>query len=256
MASQNKSGSLRIAFLAAGLLTPVILLILFAIGYTAGEEFSPDDFSRRRFSYNRVPVFNWTVIGKQYIDTTPALEQTLLSSGLIQDPKNSPQVWHLSQDSGSGSGRRESHDCDARFLVRYLDLTDDEGEQVWIGWNAAYPESAKIFWPRIAEMSRDEMYLKVPDLMRFALETQADQPIPFANRLDQLAAEAYAELGRIDLATERSERGEQRLKKSLDLHASESVARELADHYRQTGRENQATSLLQQQLPTPAADSN
>ncbi len=197
---------------------PVVALVLFVMGMTFGEEFSPDDFSRRSFSYIRIPFFQWTVVGKQYEDTTPGLEQTMLTDGLITPVKNKRKVWHLSEDTAGTMEGYLTYDCDARFLTEYLDLLDSNSSSYWDSWNAKYPNTAKAFWPVVADLARHEMYLAVPDVMRHAMSVESDaDPKQFETRLNDKAAIAYLDLAKIDQAADRLTRAADRLTRSIEL---------------------------------------
>ena len=209
---------------------------MFGLGQTSGEEFSPDDLSRRSFSYNRVPYFQWTLIGKQYVDITPTLEQTLVDEGLITTVKNSPQVWHLYRDSGTSFGEYKSPDCDANLLVGYLDLLHWEGDPIWDSWNKKYPESAKVFWPIVADLARNQMYLAMPDIMRLALSIGDDDPKLFSQQLDLAVAKAYVDLAMIDQDNSQFERAAIRLSQAIEIRPSSDAYRRRADAYEALGK--------------------
>ena len=161
--------------LVALVILPIALLYFSTAGLVYGEEFSPDDFRRRSFSYNVVPWFNYTLQGIDYEDVTPVLEQTLVADGLIKPSKNvktKSQIWHLVSDSQSQIDR--SSDFDARILCRYLDMTEPEGENIWVVWNADHPKLSKVFWPTVSELARHQIYWAIPDVMRRALSVSDD----------------------------------------------------------------------------------
>lgn len=195
---------------------PLLLVILYGIGQTSGTEFSPDDFSRRNFYYNQTPYFDWVITGKTYSDATRPFDQSLVIDGFVVPVVNvnKSRTWHLVSDSGSSESFM-SAGCDARFLTSFLDLTDDEGEDYWLGWNERHPNAAKIFWPRVAELARNEMYLKIPDIMQFAMEYESDDAKLFSRELDALVSQSYLELGQIDLELKRFERAESRIQLSI-----------------------------------------
>lgn len=137
-------------------------IYLYVSGWVSGVEFSPDDFSRRSFHYNEMPFFGVSVRGISYDDSTPVFEQTLLNDGLIVDPNRPVKRWHLVSDSWSDI---DSPDFDARLLCQFLDLRNELSESVWIKWNEDHPEFAKEFWPVIATLARENLYLDVSELM-------------------------------------------------------------------------------------------
>ena len=217
--NSSKPRLLLIAIIGFVVSIPLVLVILYGLGQTSGTEFSPDDFTRRRFTYNQTPYFNWVISQKTYSDATTSFEETLLLDGLIMPVINRTRNWHLISDSGS-TANFMSAGCDARFLTNFMDLTDDEGDNLWLDWNEKHLKIAQVFWPRIADLAHQEMYLKIPDIMQFALENETEDVERFAEKLDELTARAYLELGQIDLELERFERAESRLQLSVDTRPS------------------------------------
>jgi len=205
---------LLVAGLVAIAAIPIGLLMALIYGTVRGTEFSPDDFSRRDFSYQQVPWLNWTVSGIEYIDSTPELEQTLLTDRLIQRRKlagGQTKTWHLSYDSDVP----DSHACDARFLTKYLDFNDWDSKTAtstpfWLKWNEEFPQSAKIFWPTIADLARREMYLSIPEVMRFALDVVKDQPSSFQSDLNELIRKSWITAGEADFQNGNYQRAAER----------------------------------------------
>ena len=199
-------------------------LALFGAGQTSGVEFSPDDFSRRQFTYNQTPFFKWVIIGKTYTDATTTMDSSLVTGGFIKPIRNKTKVWHLISDSGTNSEfYLPSHKCDARFLTDYIDLYNEDGDEIWTLWNQDFPNSAKLFWPRIAELARDEMYLRIPDVMRTAMAIEKDEPDKFEKQLDKVIADVYRELGKLDFEMQRFERAKFRLEKAAKLEPTDEV---------------------------------
>ena len=206
------------------LMLPVVIITMLTLGFTEGSEFSPDDFTSRSFFYNRIPFFNWTIFGKKYDDTTTDFEKSLLADGLIPQSGSSTKTWHLYRDLGSESDGRPSSDCDARILVEYLQLPSSDSDKVfyWEDWNEKHPELAKVFWPRIAELARHEMYLAIPDIMRLAMsvptgEEITDQVESFDEQLTKMTAAAFQLLGELDKSNGRTDRGNLRLQHATTL---------------------------------------
>jgi hypothetical protein len=162
------------------LATPIGLLIWIGSGYTVGEEFSPDDFSRRSFAYNRLPGLGWILSKKQSTDLTSDLEKNLISGGFITPANHNPKIWHLCDDSmGAASSPSVPIECDARFLTGYLDLRVSGGGLYWDQWNDDHPKLGKILWPIVAGLARNNRYLKIPDLMRTAMAMESDDVSKF-----------------------------------------------------------------------------
>ena len=179
MSDKRKFSIFKRTLVGLCLVTPVVLLVLFTLGFKFGEEFSPDDFTRRTFSYNRLPLIKWTIIKKLYEPSTTPFEVDLIADGWITAVNAQPKKWHLISDAGS----QLPQDCDARFLTGYLDLADADGHSFWARWNDQNPLVAKIFWPKIAQMARESRYLEIPDLMRIAMSLENDDVQTFESRL-------------------------------------------------------------------------
>ena len=145
-------------------------MFLLTAGKIKGEEFSPDDFTRRKFSYNVMPFFGYVVSGIKYDDSTKPFESSLSLDGFIGGAGESKK-WHLIWDSVSN---QDSSDFNAKLLVDYLDLTDQNYRSIWFQWNTEHPKLAIEFWPVIAELAREDLYLDVADMMHKALSLQKD----------------------------------------------------------------------------------
>ena len=172
-----------------GLLAAIIFsMYLWVGGQVWGEEFSPDDFTRRRFSYNVMPIFGVTIRGVQHYPSTSVFEQTLVADGWIQTRTTNPQTWHLVNDSVSDN---DSSDFDADILVGLLNEKDSEGDEIWSQWTDKYPKHAKIFWPAIARLARNDLYWAVPDLMNVAREFEKDGSPLFQRSIDKLVSKSF-----------------------------------------------------------------
>lgn len=180
-----------------------------------GREFSPDNFSIRYFKYNKVPYLNWVISPKETSDQSGDIQQDLFDLGLL--PGNAPaKTWHLVSELNP-TDSFQPPECDARFLVYYLELTNLDGSSVLVGWNEKHPNLALLFWPHVIEMAQQELYLKIPEIMEFALTDHPRSPIEFSNKLKTLVAQAYLDLGEIDYHLGRMERAKARLLLSLDI---------------------------------------
>ena len=224
---QSKAKYLWIMLLVGVITIPIGLMFLLLSGQTSGQEFSPDDFSRRSFTYNQTPGLKWIIDKKVYTDRTTTLEESLVLDGFVTPVINTTKNWHLIQDSGSGSGQIPAQ-CDARFLTDYLDMTNDEGDNYWTQWNTDHPNTAKIFWPQVADLARHEMYLKIPEVMQAAMEVKTDDADEFAEELDDLIARAYLEMGQLDRELDRLNRARVRLARSIEIRPTDEAREQLS----------------------------
>jgi hypothetical protein len=144
------------------LLSGFLLLLMVATGSVEGEEFSPDDFTRRRFTYVRPDWFPVTLWGIEYSNIADPVVTTLVSQGLIVPTGNANQKWDLVSDNKMS---RDSTAYDAKILCRYLDLRMLNGDLVLDDWTTKNPEHAKVLWPAVAQLARAGEYSRISLLM-------------------------------------------------------------------------------------------
>jgi len=189
----------------------------------SGEEFSPDDFSFRSFSYRYEPITGTVFSGRSYSPNPRNWLPNLVKSQLIKPVCNKEKKWDLVHDNGyyySGS----SVDSDARFLVDYLSLQNESGENTWTTWNAEHPDLAKVLWPLIAQMARDDMYLVLSDVFTFVLKSNASKPEKFQADLHQEVAKAYLKLGKFDFENNDLESAKDRISKSIEYDSTQEAS--------------------------------
>jgi len=193
------------------------LLVWINASHHKGVEFSPDDFSSRSFEYYQDPLSGMLFRGRTY-SSTYNNHPDLVITNLISPLKITPKTWHLVSEN-SNLSQVISHDCDARFLYDLMNLLTEDLDSFWDDWNNNYPDHAKIFWPLIAEMARDELYLTIPEIMSVASEKSATAKLDdFEAELTQMVADAYLEQGIIDLGMDRAIRAKFRLEKSHHMN--------------------------------------
>ncbi len=182
----------------------VIVYGVLWFGTVNGEEFSPDSFKRRTFRYIQLPLFGAQITPIRHTDTTNDLEKYLSNETLYPKSKKTATRWDLVRGS-SGVGSHTQGD--ARILTQYLDTFNAEGDEVWLKWSEDNTELAKVLWPAVAKVARDELYSFVPEL--FVLARTAESPVELQDSIDQtlankylLTAETFEELGDEELAAE------------------------------------------------------
>ena len=184
-----------------------------------GTEFSPDDFTVRYFSYSYEPITDWVIRGRSFEDDYYSIMlPDLVGDAYIKPIFKKDKTWHLLEDNGTYSQEFPS-DSDARLLVDFLILDDENDENLWTVWNTDHPKLAKIFWPAIAQMARDEIYLTVGDVLTFAIDSDHSDPKLFEADLRKEVAKAYLKLGKIDFDNSDLESAEYRVKKSIKYHS-------------------------------------
>lgn len=164
--------------LAAFALLGLLLTLMF--GGVHGTEFCPQTFERRSYSFYEIPWIGIQVRGVRHVDRTGPVEQHLVKQGLIpRPPKPSERSWHIVYGMRGGAARQKG---DAVILMNYLDAEDAEEKYVWLDWSQKNPQLAKALWPAIARLSRDELYIFIPELV--ALTKQVQDPSEFRQKLD------------------------------------------------------------------------
>ena len=188
--SSSRSTTLMwVVGILALIVLPIIVIYLFVGGQIFGEEFSPDDFSRRQFSYNVMPLFKVTLRGIQHQNSTSAFEQSLVTGGWITVPPETKR-WHLIYDSGP---QNDSPDFDASILTSLLNESTTDGANFWQTWNDTHPKLGKILWPAVAKLARNNLYWATPDILQAAKNVTGDDDPHFKPLLDKQVAAAFAD---------------------------------------------------------------
>ena len=96
---EKKKPKGRMFVIVTTLVTVVVCLLsylfLIAVGEKAGVEFSPDDFSFRKFNYCKLPLLNWTHRGIEYKPHSNSTAETLMDDDWIRPTGRNPKRWHL-----------------------------------------------------------------------------------------------------------------------------------------------------------------
>jgi hypothetical protein len=167
-------------------------------GYVHGQEFAADNFNRREFSFYQIPVVGWQITPIDRRDITNDLENYLANQKIIS-PLSTPAAkkrWDLIlAQHGYMSNSRIVSQGEARILCEYLDAKDSKGDQIWLDWTKNNLSIAKVVWPAVAQVARQELYLFAPELLIRA--RNAKEPGEFQQQIDQLLAEKYLTFGMI-----------------------------------------------------------
>ncbi|MCA9124879.1 MAG: hypothetical protein H6822_09195 [Planctomycetaceae bacterium] len=196
----------RLAFAGLGLLLIGIILVYAVLyfGSINGEEFSPDSFKRRRFAYLEFPLIGVQITPISHNDTTNDLEKYLSTQKLLPKAAKPQNRWDLVLAT---KGSRNGAQGDSRILCQYSDAVDKDGDSIWLTWSEKNVELAKVLWPAIAKVARQEFYSFVPDL--FVLARSASGPEQLQQRINQtladkffLTAETFEALDQPEIAAE------------------------------------------------------
>jgi hypothetical protein len=190
-------------------LAAILIYTVFWFGHIRGEEFAPECFRRRTFQYYELPLLGWQVWPIRHRDSTNPLESYLSGERLIGARKAPTEDtrWDLVMATRGITGSRVVAHGDARILCSYLDIQDAEGNRVWLEWSKKNGPLAKVLWPAVADVSRQQLYLFTPDLLQLAERAttagnlQREISRTLGDRYYQLA-ESHRQLGRHDTAIE------------------------------------------------------
>jgi hypothetical protein len=160
-------------------------LVLFLIGFSyfwsnltlAGEEFSPELFQVRAFSYWRLPGtkmrLSATKIG---VSSSPCTKHILNHL----KPISTGVTWQVITAS-QGNAKDQ---LAPGILTKYLYQKNPNGDSYWDDWSFHHPKQAAILWPVVQQAAMRELYVCVPDLFRTAEaggeEGIADNPLNVA----------------------------------------------------------------------------
>lgn len=171
-----------------------LLMSVYLFGQVHGEEFSPHTFKRRSFNYVEIPLTSIQVWPIHRRDTTTSMDSAVINKGGVKR-KNNPR-WDL---VAGHSPFRPAVEGDAKLLTTYLDARF-EGDFYWEKWSNDHPKHAKVFWPIIAEVACDGMYIMLPDLFDVALDHRLS-PDELQVKLNGLLSRRYLELGKLQQQT-------------------------------------------------------
>ena len=147
----------------------IVLVGTLLYGHVSGEEFAPDTFERRVYSYFELPVLRIQVTPVRRTVSRPQLEQTLVDRKYITI-NSPPRRWDYVISHRLGEKWREG---DAHILSQYLDAWGGESESYWLHWTNTHPAIAKTFWSEIAKLARQDLYLFTPELFELAAEQRS-----------------------------------------------------------------------------------
>jgi len=139
------------------------LIAMFGLPYFAssmtiyGEEFCPQLFQKREFSYWRIP------------GTKVRVSQTTLTPGvspsskdiLLHLPTNFQTDWQVATVR-QGTFSKE---FGPKILIDLLQSNNADGVNLWDAWSFRNPGHAALLWPLVQQIAQKEMYFCIPDLL-------------------------------------------------------------------------------------------
>jgi hypothetical protein len=154
----------------------------------AGEEFSPQIWERRSYSFGELHPFHYQLWG---ITRTPigrsSFENYLVGQKLVP-LKAKAERWDVlwSMEYAPLSYK------DAAILTRAFDEIGPTGGFVWHRWSLDHPEMAKVLWPCVAALAEDYLYVYVPEILDLARD--AEDPAEFEKKLLEKMQAIYSDL--------------------------------------------------------------
>ncbi|PQO31095.1 hypothetical protein C5Y96_12110 [Blastopirellula marina] len=162
----------------------VIVLVIVVIGGTillgtsshSGEQFSPDGFQRRRFSYYE--ALGMRLTATDYFNNTGNLELNLVKNKWITSTGRKPKDKDWVTVSMLTQGT--FYQSDAAILIDYLEMSNATGAIDLDRWNQANPGYAAVMWPEIQKVAEGNMYILIPDILHHMLDLsrQKNNPLP------------------------------------------------------------------------------
>lgn len=124
----------------------------------SGEEFCPQLFQKREFSYQRVPGTKIRISKTRLSPSVSPCSKNILthlSSGYQTD-------WHVSTVQYG----QVSQTLGPKILLSYLQSTNADGASVWDEWSFNSPPYAAILWPIVQDAAVQQMYFCIPEILR------------------------------------------------------------------------------------------
>jgi hypothetical protein len=154
----------------------------------SGEEFSPQVWERRSYSFGELHPFDYQLWG---ITRTPiarsSFETYLVGQKLVPLQAKADRwdvLWSVEYAPLSYK--------DAVILTRAFDEIGPTGGYVWHQWSLDHPKMAKVLWPCVATLAEDYLYVYVPEILDLARD--AEDATEFEKRLLEKMQAIYADL--------------------------------------------------------------
>jgi hypothetical protein len=163
-------------------------LLTWNFGGVYGIEINPHTFARRSYSFYEVPLIGWQVIAIRRENVASDTVDFLTDNKYVVDPKQAPDEWHLVQGV---RGTSQIVIGDAKLLAEYLEIVDANNNFPWVEWSTKHPQLAKVLWPAVSRLAREEQYLYIGEL--FEMAEEATDPVAFQKSVNtRLASRLFA----------------------------------------------------------------
>lgn len=156
---RSRFGFLRLLAVVFGLV--VFFLVALPMCRTTGREFSPVSFQSRDLTLYRFPGTNI-----QFLPTFFETQSSLpIAPEILGNLKtlSIPDTWHLYSTNSYGG---DSFPAD--LLLNAITRRNAEDAPSWGAWSSQYPNRAAVLWPLIQSLAIANLYLEIPEILRFA----------------------------------------------------------------------------------------
>jgi len=172
-----------------------LLTFVFLFGWASGEEFSPQTFTSRSYSYLRIPMSHIQIWRLREHPVKYEVATYLRTNKYIPSAPGATQRWDLVRCS---SPTMLDQPAPAAILVTYLVAYDSNSHvYFWKKWTRDHKKLAAPLWSVVARVARENHYSLLPPLFDAALV--ASDPKVFARQLDKILADEYQKLAEIRL---------------------------------------------------------
>ena len=171
---KKRSGKVRVGVLVLTLLVFAFfsLIGIALFGRVAGEEFSPQQFTMRRFGYWQIPLLRvqiWPVSLRKITGDEDELARHIRMQRLNGDVSKNPVHWDIMLLDEVGSAPFYGN---ASILTQYLRQPGAKGTESWLDWSKKHPKQAKILWPLVAKLAEKNLYALIPEVLDEARSSQ------------------------------------------------------------------------------------
>lgn len=184
-------------------------ILVMAFGMVHGDEFSPNAFDRRSFSYYQIPLLRLQFTPITRRSSTGSLEKYIATNQLVPALADDEEpLWQIATIQHGPLARSQ---FGPQILCTYLDIRSEKNVPLWEEWSVAHADAAKVFWPAIAEVARLQQYAMMPDL--FSLANSETNAKTLQTELDRELAKGY-----LAAATRAADRQQWEAAKTLVQH--------------------------------------
>jgi hypothetical protein len=154
----------------------------------AGDEFSPQVWERRNYSFGELHPFEYQLWGVTRTPIARSSFETYLVGQKLVPLKAKASRWDVLWSAESSPLSYK----DAAILTRTFDEIGPTGEFTWHRWSLDHPEMAKVLWPCVATLAEDYLYVYVPEILDLARD--AEDPAAFEQTLLAKMQAIYSDL--------------------------------------------------------------